>query len=622
VRGSNIQAGHDLTLQADDQINLSAAKNTAEQTSSNKSSSGSIGISLGTSGFGITVAASVGRGSADGRDVTYTNSHIVAGNQVNIQSGGDTTLQGAVVAAPKVKADIGGNLSIESLQDTSQYASKQQNVSASVTIGAGGGGSFSASKSKVNSNYASVVEQSGIKAGDGGFDVNVGGNTNLKGGAITSTQAAVAEGLNRLSTATLTTSDLQNKSDTNASSSGISLSSDMLSRGKYGVSKAVLGNVIGNGSAHESSGGSTLAVVSGGEVIIKDAVGQVAGTGQDLKATVENLTRDAQSAHQAAGRQNVEAMQSKLEAEQSIKRAAVKAVVAFTDEAYRSRFEQPPKIIKVQCPQTDCSQNPELLVRSEVSKEEIAKAAAGSIVAVNGILNDEKRGAELAYQNTLTDEATGQKPSTIYLMHIAPASNTLSELMGVAYEKVVASADYGLANFLGYTNGTELYSDLLRSRGDKATQSLGHSRGTLIQEGAFTILGNRSENGVTPYSNSSLSVRGVGGAADAIQYFNKAALVQGEKGERGNITYNYFSNDPVSTSVLSGGNPGAWTLLDLWNVYDTNNSMHSCYGSGAKGCTQIESPLPLGPQGTREGNAKLIRFEGGKLVTSGSTIKE
>ncbi|MFZ4285502.1 hemagglutinin repeat-containing protein [Variovorax sp. HJSM1_2] len=616
VRGSNIQAGRELTLQADDQINLLAAQNTAEQTSSNQSSSGSLGVSLGTSGFGVTVAASAGRGSADGRDVTHTNSHIVAGNQVNLKSGGDTTLLGAVVAAPKIKADIGGNLSIESLQDTSQFASKQQNVSASVTIGAGGGGSFSASKSKVNSDYASVVEQSGIRAGDGGFDVNVAGNTDLKGGAITSAQTAVEEGTNRLTTGTLTTRDLQNRSNTNASSSGLSLSSDLLSRGKYAVSKAILGNAVGNDSAHESSQGRTRAVVSGGDVIVKDAVGQVAATGRDVKATVDGLNRDAQSAHQAAGRQNVDSLQSKLEAEQSIKRAAVKAVVAFTDEAYRSRFEQPPKIIKVQCPQTDCSQNPELLIRSEVSKEEIAKAAAGSIIAVNGILNDEKRGAELAYQNTLADEVTGQKPDAIYLMHIAPASNTLSELIGVAYEKVVASADYGLANFLGYTDGAELYADLLRSREGVATHSLGHSRGTLIQEAAFTILGNRSDSGVVPYVNPEMSVRGVGGAADANQYFNKAAAVQGSTRNREAITYSYFSNDPVSTSIFSGGNPGAWTVQDLWQVYETNNSMHSCYGSGAKNCTQVESPMPQGPQGTPEGNAKLIRYVGGKLVVS------
>jgi len=44
------------------------------------------------------------------------------------------------------------------------------------------------------------------KAGDEGFQVNVNGNTDLKGAVIASTQAAVDQGLNRFQTGgTLTT---------------------------------------------------------------------------------------------------------------------------------------------------------------------------------------------------------------------------------------------------------------------------------------------------------------------------------------------------------------------------------------------------------------------------------
>ena len=58
---------------------------------------------------------------------------------------------------------------MQSLQDTSTYSSRQQNVGSSVTVGAGAGGSASYSSSKVNSDYASVVQRSGIETGDGGF---------------------------------------------------------------------------------------------------------------------------------------------------------------------------------------------------------------------------------------------------------------------------------------------------------------------------------------------------------------------------------------------------------------------------------------------------------------------
>ncbi|MCX5468920.1 hypothetical protein OSH00_14415 [Acinetobacter sp. A-IN1] len=39
-------------------------------------------------------------------------------------------------------------------------------------------------------NYASVNEQSGIFAGDDGYQINVKNNTDLKGAIITSTQTA------------------------------------------------------------------------------------------------------------------------------------------------------------------------------------------------------------------------------------------------------------------------------------------------------------------------------------------------------------------------------------------------------------------------------------------------
>jgi filamentous hemagglutinin len=37
-------------------------------------------------------------------------------------------------------------------------------------------------------------------------------------------------------------------------------------------------------------------------------------------------------------------------------------------------------------------------------------------------------------------------------------------------------------------------------------------------------------------------------------------------------------------------------------------------GTGNNGCTQVETPVPGGPQGTSEGNAKLIKYQGGKRV--------
>jgi filamentous hemagglutinin len=144
VQGSQITAGNNIILKADDAINLLAAKSTAEQHSTNKSSSGSVGVSFGSQ-IGVTLAASRGRGNADGSDVSWTNTHVEAGNTLALQSGSDTTLKGAVASGKQVVADIGGDLNIESLQDTSSYESKQKSVSGSIAIGSSPAGSISQS---------------------------------------------------------------------------------------------------------------------------------------------------------------------------------------------------------------------------------------------------------------------------------------------------------------------------------------------------------------------------------------------------------------------------------------------------------------------------------------------
>ncbi len=60
-------------------------------------------------------------------------------------------------------------------------AAHQSSAGGGVTISQrGGSASVSAQNGHADSNYAGVDEQAGIKAGDGGFSVNVQGNTDLR----------------------------------------------------------------------------------------------------------------------------------------------------------------------------------------------------------------------------------------------------------------------------------------------------------------------------------------------------------------------------------------------------------------------------------------------------------
>ncbi|MCL7714454.1 hemagglutinin repeat-containing protein [Stenotrophomonas mori] len=322
VRGSDISAGNDLLLLADNAITLESAQDTAEQHSSSKSSSAAIGVAatIGSGGtsFGITASASAARGNADGEDVSQRNTHVSAGNTATVISGGDTTIKGAQLSAERVVADIGGDLNIESLQDTSTYDSKSQSAGGSVTVGAGFSGSASYSSSKVSGDYASVGEQSGIFAGDGGFDIRVEGNTDLKGAVIASTQEAVDTGMNRLQTGTLTYSDIENHSDYSAKS--VSLSGGYSAGGSKGgdtgspsttnngsdwswqnFNTGAQGAAAGYGSKSGSDSSTTHSGISGGSLVITDQAGQQERTGQTAEEVLAGLNRGVISGDDADG---------------------------------------------------------------------------------------------------------------------------------------------------------------------------------------------------------------------------------------------------------------------------------------------------------------------------------
>jgi filamentous hemagglutinin len=265
IQGGDV-SGKAVNLEADNKVNLLAAQNTTTRTSDSSNSSASVGIALqlGASGGGLGVTGSVskGGGNGNGTETTYTNTHVAGTDSVSIKSGADTTLKGVVVEGKQVTTNVGGNLSIESLQDTATYTEKNQQIGASGMIGAGMSGSVNFAKSNIDSNYASVTEQSGIKAGDSGFTVNVQGNTDLKGGAITSTQAAIDQNKNSFNTGgTLTTSDIQNKASYEAKSVSVSISAGGTPLPNQGLAAALSGAGMGKDSGSTSS--TTTAGISG-----------------------------------------------------------------------------------------------------------------------------------------------------------------------------------------------------------------------------------------------------------------------------------------------------------------------------------------------------------------------
>jgi len=598
--GADIQAGNKALLTADGKIVLQAAQSTSEQHSSNKSSGGGIGLTFSEQGWGVNVSGNSGRGHVDGEDVVHHNTHVHGGKGVTLVSGGDTILEGAVVSSGgKVTAKVGGNLVIASLQDTSTYHSEQKSAGGSLTIGAGMGGGVNVGKGSVNSNYASVLEQSGIKAGDGGFEVAVAGQTELKGGVIASSETAVKEGKNSFVTQTLITSDIQNHAEANADSRGIGLSSDMFTQGNYGIVKGVIGNLLNNGSASESSSGVALSGISAGAIIITDEAKQKELTGKGAEETISELNRNTWDSNTAASRLDVEALRKSAEAMQAIKQEVFNAVTVYTDDAYEALFVNKPNFYKVSCngEMHECLNDPGKIKLELINQDDAIRQ--GKVLAVNGILNDKVRASQLAYQNAPLDDAD-RKPSEITLMHIAPAKSSFGDVLAAGYEQM-------LAPVMGYSNADYAYADLLGGRGGLPTLSLGHSRGTIVQTNAFNILTDKG------YANENLKVAGVGGAVLVSTYTDAAAKITSQAGTR-NITYTYMANDPVS--VIAAGNPGdaLAALREFINVWKYSNSAHSCYGTGAVGCSTIANPVPGGPVPTNQQPNNVFIYEGGELI--------
>lgn len=281
IKGSDI-SGEDVSFAAKGDVNITSAKNTNTSSSDSKASSGSIGVSINTSGISdINAGYSKYKGEVKENGTTHTNSTVTANDKLTVESGKDTNISGSKVSGGSVEMHAGGNLNIESQQDSQKYDEKYTSGGLNVNINyaTGAGISGGASSGTTKSDYNSVTDQSGIYAGEGGFNITVDKNTDLKGGVIDSD---ATPDKNKLTTGTLTWEDVDNKAEYSSKDVGINVN---INNGAKDNEKGVTPNIGMPAKGEDES--TTKAGVAQGTIEIKDKENQ--------KQNIEDLNRDTKN---------------------------------------------------------------------------------------------------------------------------------------------------------------------------------------------------------------------------------------------------------------------------------------------------------------------------------------
>ncbi|WP_418889018.1 hemagglutinin repeat-containing protein [Pasteurella testudinis] len=370
IKGSDVAGLKGTALQTAGKIAITAAEQNHQERSKNSSQGWNAGVavSYGSDGFafGVTAGGNLGRGYGNGDERTWINSHVgLQESNTTIISGGDTHIVGGVVRGKGIHTDIGGDLTIASVQDSLQYTGKQQNIGGQITVGYGVSGSASYNQSKMNADYASVQEQSGLFAGDDGYQVTVKGHTELSGGLLTSTAQAESEGKNRFRTGTIDYRDIENHANYSGSTLGVSGGFSvgggesaqeiggmtLASQGQNyaqkegdpnsGKGKTEVSMGIGFGSDSSSASGVTRSGINTRNIEIIDSVAQQARTGKSAETVLSGLQTDitTESALARSGRVSNQFDKDALQKELDIQRATTEGFgktaaqgVAYTAE--------------------------------------------------------------------------------------------------------------------------------------------------------------------------------------------------------------------------------------------------------------------------------------------------
>ena len=197
LTNSQIIAGNNANINVGGELTITAVQDTENQ----------LGIGFEAGGGGEEGSANQGNFGVDfnlvDSNLNAAQSGITAGGNLALTTGGDTTLTGAVVQGGTVDANIGGDLTVTTLQE--EEFSLALNLEAGGSSEGSGSGNFGAGIDLTDRTETTTV--AGILATNGNADVTVAGDTTLTGASITAQGGEV-----NLDTQSLTVTDLASSS--------------------------------------------------------------------------------------------------------------------------------------------------------------------------------------------------------------------------------------------------------------------------------------------------------------------------------------------------------------------------------------------------------------------------
>ncbi|PTY37844.1 hypothetical protein BGP77_15335 [Saccharospirillum sp. MSK14-1] len=553
-----------IGIAADNDILLQAAENTYQEHLESSSVSGSVGVNVSAAGYGGNASANSSEYELERNRTSYMQTSLNADN-ITLNSGNDLTLIGADVNADRIAAQVGGDLHIESVQASSTYSERSQSYGASVSAGGGapGGANLNANTSRLEATYTSVEEQSGLFAGDGGFNVNVKGSTNLVGAAISSSPEAEQNGSNSLVTATLTTEDLHNESSYSVSSNSVGIGTDMLSQGAYSMMTGIGGNVAGHGSASDSDVGTTSSAISEGSVTLTDASAQQELTGESPEDYLAALNRDADSSHNSVKsfEDTAKSELKQVEEEVEVRTTAFNNFdLELASDMYASGVSKK-KVLNQKCEAKgrNCTNSGPVII------EDIEAGEDGVIYVFNhGINQTEEEALQTAAQQS-SDEANADG---VYVVINRKTDSFVSEVLYAGYDKMneLIGAPMPLTNA---GNANVDIANVASGQGAEI-RSVNHSRGGMTQANATQKQLNNGEADI-PLS----SVVFNGSAANSQGMANRLDEATSGEGEMYQSTHR---SDFVGRVL--GWNDATGDKI-LWAPRDWFGDAHNNYGPNA-----------------------------------------